>query len=99
MGVQDRYKACLVAKGFTHGYGFDYDEETFASMARLSSICTLIAVSASRNWTLFQMDVKNSFLNGELTEEVYMQLPFGFSHPLGFSYKVCHLHRALYCLK
>jgi hypothetical protein len=97
-GTVDRYKARLVAKGFTQEYGIDY-EETFAPMARLSSVHTLIAVSASRHWPLFQMDMKNAFLNGELTEEVYMQLPPGFSQPLGFSHKVCCLRRALYGLK
>uniref|UniRef100_A0A2N9J2F8 Integrase catalytic domain-containing protein n=1 Tax=Fagus sylvatica TaxID=28930 RepID=A0A2N9J2F8_FAGSY len=97
-GTVDRYKARLVAKGFTQEYGIDY-EETFAPVARLSSVHTLIAVSASRHWPLFQMDVKNAFLNGELTEEVYMQLPPGFSQPPGFSPKVCRLRRALYGLK
>ena len=70
-GIVDRYKAHLVATGFTQEYGIDY-EETFALVARLSSVRTLIAVSASRYWPLFQMDVKNAFLNGELIEEVYM---------------------------
>uniref|UniRef100_A0A2N9HM41 Reverse transcriptase Ty1/copia-type domain-containing protein n=1 Tax=Fagus sylvatica TaxID=28930 RepID=A0A2N9HM41_FAGSY len=97
-GTVDRYKARLVAKGFTQEYGIDY-EETFAPVARLSSVRTLIAVSASRHWQLFQIDVKNAFLNGELTEEVYMQLPPGFSQPPGFSHKVCRLRRVLYGLK
>ena len=48
----DRYKARLVAKGFTQEYGIDY-EETFAPVARLSSIRTFITVSASRHWPLF----------------------------------------------
>uniref|UniRef100_A0A2N9IAW0 Reverse transcriptase Ty1/copia-type domain-containing protein n=1 Tax=Fagus sylvatica TaxID=28930 RepID=A0A2N9IAW0_FAGSY len=76
-GTVDHYKARLVAKGFTQEYGIDY-EETFALVARLSSVRTLIAVSASRHWSLFQMDVKNAFLNGKLTEEVYMQLSSWF---------------------
>jgi hypothetical protein len=97
-GTVDRYKARLVVKGFTQEYGIDY-EETFALMARISSIRTFITVSAFRHWPLFQMDVKNAFLNRELTEEVYMQLPFGFSHPPSFSYKVCRLRWALYGLK
>ncbi len=51
-GIVDRYKACLVAKRFTQEYGIDY-EETFAPVARLSSVRTLIAVSSSRHWPLF----------------------------------------------
>ena len=53
-------------------------------MAQLSSVMTLFSISAARKWPLFQMDVKNVFLNGELSEEVYMKLPPGYSHPLGF---------------
>ena len=97
-GTVDRYKARLIARGFTQEYGIDY-EETFAPMARLSSIMTLIVVSATRKWPLFQMDVKNAFLNGELLEEVYMKLPLGYSHPPGFPHKVCRPRRALYDLK
>ena len=68
-------------------------------MARLSSVRTLIAVYADRKWPLFQMDVKNAFLNGELSEEVYMKLPPGNSHPPGFPHIVFRLRRALYGLK
>jgi hypothetical protein len=91
----DRYKARLVARCFTQEYGVDY-EETFALVAHLISVRALLAVAAFRHWSLCQMDVKNAFLNGDLTEEVYIQLPPGLSHPTN---KVCHLCRALYGLK
>ena len=97
-GTVDRYKVRLVARGFTQEYGIDY-EETFAPVARLSSVRTLISISAARKWPLFQMDVKNDFLNGELSEEVYMKLPPGYSQPPGFPHRVCRLQRALYGLK
>ena len=57
-------------------------------MAQLSSFMTLIAISAARKWPLFQINVKNDFLNGELSEEVYMKLPPGYSHPPGFPHRV-----------
>ena len=47
-------------------------QETFAPVARISSVRALLAVVAARKWDLFQMDVKNAFLNGNLSEEVYM---------------------------
>jgi hypothetical protein len=94
-GTVDRYKARLVARGFTQEYGVDY-EETFAPIACLSSVRALLAVAASQHWSLCQMDVKNAFLNGDLSEEVYMQPPPGLSHPTN---KVCRLRQALYGLK
>ena len=57
-------------------------------MARLSSIRTPIVVSATCKWPLFHMDVKNDFLNDELSEEVYMKLPPSYSHPSGFPHRV-----------
>ena len=68
-------------------------------MARLSSISTLFAIYAARKWPLFQMDVKNVFLNGELSKEVYIKLPPGYSHPPGFPHRVCRLRQTLYGLK
>ena len=91
-------KAHLVDRSFTQEYEIDY-EETFALVARLSFVRTLIAISAAFKWPLFQIDVKNSFLNGELSEEVYMKLPLGYSHPSGFPHRVCRLRHTLYSLK
>ena len=73
--------------GFTQEYRIDY-EETFALVARLSFVRILIAVSTACKWSLFHMDVKNAFLNGELSKEVYMMLPLGYSHPPGFPHRV-----------
>ena len=89
------YKTCLVAKGFTQEYGINH-EETFAPVTRISSIHTLLIVAAASKLDLFQMNVKNAFLNGDLSEEVYMQPPLGLSVDCN---KVCHLQRALYGLK
>ncbi|KAL0544484.1 hypothetical protein IC582_019600 [Cucumis melo] len=91
----EHYKARFVAKGYLQEYGIDY-EETFAHVARMTSVRSLLAVSAAKQWPLFQMDVKNAFLNGTLFEEVYMQPPPGTSPP---PHKVCLLRRALYGLK
>jgi hypothetical protein len=66
-GTVDRYKARLVARGFTQEYDADY-EETFAPIARLSSVRALLAIAASQHWSLCQMDVKNALLNGDLNE-------------------------------
>ena len=95
-GSIECYKTRLVAKGFTQEYRIDYEEETFAPIARISFVCALLAVAAASKWDLFQMDVKNAFLNRDLSEEVYMQPPPGLSVE---SNKVCHLLRALYSLK
>ena len=70
-GSIERYKSRLIAKGFTQEYEIDY-WETFALVARISSVRALLAVAAVSKLDLFQMDVKNAFLNGDLSEKVYM---------------------------
>ena len=94
-GSFERYKPCLVVKGFTQEYGIDY-EESFAPVTHLTFVRCLIAVAAVRCWPFYQMDVKNAFLNGDLQEEVYMQPPPSYPHSVN---QVCRLRHALYGLK
>jgi len=92
-----RYKARLVAKGFTQMPGRDYDQ-TFAPVVRLSSLRILFALSAEFDWEIDHIDVTTAFLNGDLTETIYIEQPEGFIKR-GEEGKVCLLKRALYGLK
>ncbi|KAJ9541434.1 hypothetical protein OSB04_027940 [Centaurea solstitialis] len=91
------FKAKLVAKGFTQTHGIDYDE-TFSPVAMLKLIRILMAISAYFNYEIWQMDVKTAFLNGKLTEDVYMEQPEGFVDPKNPN-KVCKLLKSIYGLK
>nr|GFC90425.1 retrovirus-related Pol polyprotein from transposon TNT 1-94 [Tanacetum cinerariifolium] len=90
-------KAQLVAKGYRQEEGIDFDE-SFAPVARIEAIRIFIANVASRNMTVYQMDVKTAFLNGELKEEVYVSQPEGFVDPDHPTHVYC-LKKALYGLK
>lgn len=92
----ERYKARLVAKGFTQTEGLDY-HETFAPVAKLTTIRCLLTLPAIRNWPPFQMDVNNAFLYGDLHKEVYMTPPPGVCRQ---GEKIAYrLHKSLYGLK
>ena len=93
----NRYKARLVARGFSQAQGIDY-EETFSPVVHLNSIRILLSMAVNYVWPLHQLDVSNAFLYGDLTECVYMEKPPGYSVE-GENDKVCLLPCALYGLK
>ena len=96
-GLVTRYKARLVAQGFSQQFGCDYDE-TFSPVVRAESIRALLALAAQEEMHLHQMDVQTAFLNGVLQEEVYMRQPEGYAVK-GSEHKVCRLRRSIYGLK
>ncbi|GKA42407.1 retrovirus-related pol polyprotein from transposon TNT 1-94 [Tanacetum coccineum] len=92
-----RNKARLVAKGYAQEEGIDF-EESFAPVARLEAVRIFIAYAAHKSFPIYQMDVKTTFLNGPLKEEVYVAQPDGFVDP-DHPEKVYRLRKALYGLK
>jgi hypothetical protein len=86
-----------VAKGYTQKEGKDFFD-TYSPVVRLTTIYVLLSLTASHGILVHQMDVKTTFLNGELDEEIYIEQPDGFICE-GQERKVCKLLKSLYGLK
>jgi hypothetical protein len=96
-GNIEKFKARFVVRGFSQREGVDY-EETFAPVARYTSIRAVMSLVSFMGWRIHQMDVKTTFLNGIIEEEVYIEQPQGFEVS-GKESHVCRLKKALYGLK
>ena len=96
-GVLDRYKARLVAKGFHQQYGHDF-KETFSPVIKSTTVRSVLHVAVSKGWSIRQIDVNNAFLQGTLSDEVYVTQPPGFVDKDN-AHHVCRLYKALYGLK
>ena len=94
-GILQKYKARLVARGFSQMPGMDYNE-TFSPVVRLETILAILALAVAEDWEIQQMDIKGAYLNNKLKEDIYMDQPQGYND--GTS-RVCHLIKALYGLK
>ncbi len=92
-----RYKARLVAQGFSQQEGIDYSE-TFAPVVKSASLRVFLAICAHLGWKIRQMDIKSAYLNGSLSEEIYMRQPKGYEEK-GSENKVAKLKKGLYGLK
>ncbi|GJY76179.1 ribonuclease H-like domain-containing protein [Tanacetum coccineum] len=96
-GTLSHYKARLVANGSSQQLGVDFDE-TFSPVVKPATIHTVFSLAVSRKWPIHQLDVKNAFLNGDLSETIYMHQPPSFVD-VRYPNHVCRLHRSLYGLK
>ena len=96
-GSIEKYKEIFIVRGFSHKKGINY-EETFAPVARYTSIRTILALATILKWKVHQKDVKTTFLNDVIKEEVYVEQPLGFeTHDRNTH--VSKLMKSLYGLK
>nr|KAJ0196246.1 hypothetical protein LSAT_V11C700351050 [Lactuca sativa] len=96
-GLINNYKAILVIQGFRQKEGTDFFD-TYAPIARISTIRLMLALAAIHNLVIRQMDVKTAFLNGDLDDKIYIKQPEGFVMP-GNEHNVYKLKKSLYGLK
>lgn len=101
-GFVDRHKACLVAKRYIQQEGIDFFK-TFSPVAKLVTVKVLLALAATHGWHISQLDVNNAFINGNLSEEICMDLSLGYI-PLKTqadlsSKMVCKLYKSIYGLR
>ncbi|KAK1650639.1 hypothetical protein QYE76_068444 [Lolium multiflorum] len=96
-GSIDKYKARLVAQGFTQRYGLDY-LDTYSPVVKHATVRLVLALAVARNWCVRQLDISNAFLHGVLEETAYMRQPPGFEDSAHPDY-VCKLHKSIYGLK
>ena len=94
-GYNFKYKEILVSDGFSQFQGIDYNN-TFAPVAKMDFIRLVLAIAASKQWEVHHMDVKCDFLNGDITEEIYMNHPQVFVTNPSFMHR---LNKSLYGLK
>ena len=96
-GKVGRYKTRLVIKGYSQREGIDF-KETFFLVSTKDFLLIIMAIMAHFDLELHQMDVRTTFLNGDLVEDVYMYQPIGFEE-VGKEYIVCKLQKSVYGLK
>jgi len=92
-----RFKVRLVAKGLSQEPGIDF-QETFAPVAKFTTLRVLLALAPENDWELHSMDVKTAFLNGVLEEEIYMESPEGIVEKVQ-QVQACRLVKAIYGLQ
>ncbi len=96
-GEVTRYKAHLVTQGFGQQEGIDY-LETFVPIVKSASLHVFLAICAQHGWKIRQMDIKSTYLNGTITEDIYMHQPKGYEEK-GSKTKIAKLKKGLYGLK
>ncbi|KAJ0912392.1 putative RNA-directed DNA polymerase [Helianthus annuus] len=95
-GEIERYKARLVAKCYSQREGIDFDE-TFSPVVKMITVRSVITLAVYNSWKIYQLDINNAFLYGDLVEDVYMKLPEGYFDQNDT--RVCKLNKSLYGLK